>query len=357
MPTSFNSNLASQSDYPMKLRCIEKWSETEDCVSILLSHANSICFDFKPGQFVTIGINIAANVEYRAYSISSLPGQNYLQLTVKRVDGGKVSNYIIDHLTVGDEVECLTPAGEFNNIDCPATPVNGEQKVLLISAGCGITPVFAMAQSWLNSEQKTDIAFLHIARDIAHTIYFDKLESMHKQHVDFNLHLLLKDAGDTHYPQGRFSVQWLENLVSDLKDRTVYLCGPNQFMRDAASYLEQLGFDMSRFHQESFTPMPTESSQPDASDSEESAQVTIDLPAFGQSLQASKGTLLADALEQGGVPIIVACRSGICGSCKCKVKVGQVDSNSQSPLTEDEIAQGYVLACSSTLNDDVTIEL
>ncbi|GAK87825.1 NADH oxidoreductase hcr [Vibrio ponticus] len=111
---------------------------------------------------------------------------------------------------------------------------------------------------------------------------------------------------------------------------------------------------MSQFHQESFTPVQTEQT-PLAQ--EEGEQVRIELPSLGQSLEVSRGALLADALEQGGVPIIIACRSGICGSCKCKVKVGQVESSSHSPLTEEEIAQGYVLACSSTLYGDITIEI
>ncbi|WP_114766900.1 hybrid-cluster NAD(P)-dependent oxidoreductase [Vibrio rhodolitus] len=354
---SVNTHVANPPSYPATLRCIEKWFETDDCVSLMLASEESHQFDFKPGQFVTLGVNIGDSTEYRAYSISSLPGQSCLQLTVKRVEGGKVSNYIVDQLAVGNEVECLAPAGEFNNIDCLPRKLDGQNKVLLISAGCGITPVFAMAQAWLaeeNGGNETDITFLHIARNIEQTIYFDKLETLAASHSNFNLQLLLKEARESDYPQGRLSAEWLETLVADFKQRTVYLCGPNQFMLDTASYLEQLGFDMSQFHQESFTPVQTEQT---ISAQEEGEQVRIELPSLGQSLEASRGALLADALEQGGVPIIIACRSGICGSCKCKVKVGQVESSSHSPLTEEEIAQGYVLACSSTLCDDVTIEI
>ncbi|OLQ94286.1 hybrid-cluster NAD(P)-dependent oxidoreductase [Vibrio ponticus] len=357
-----NTLVANPPRYPATLRCIEKWFETDDCVSLLLAGADDHQFDFKPGQFVTLGVNIGDSTEYRAYSISSLPGQSWLQLTVKRVEGGKVSNYIVDQLAVGEQVECLAPAGEFNNIDCPPISVEGKRKALLISAGCGITPVFAMAQAWLaeeNSGSETDITFLHIARNIEQTIYFNKLKALAANHANFNLQLLLKEAQESDYPQGRLSAEWLETLVADFKQRSVYLCGPNQFMLDTASYLEQLGYEMNHFHQESFTPTATESNQAHNANNEVDGNndVNIELPSLGQSLQASRGTLLADALEQGGVPIIIACRSGICGSCKCKVKVGQVESSSHSPLTEEEIAQGYVLACSSTLNDDVTIEL
>ncbi|OLQ90390.1 hybrid-cluster NAD(P)-dependent oxidoreductase [Vibrio panuliri] len=353
MSTSINAAHQQQS-LPATLRCIDKWFETKDCVSILLSAENPSPFKFKPGQFVTIGVEVEGKAEYRAYSISSLPNEQSLQLTIKRVDGGKVSNYMVDHLTIGDSVECLPVAGEFNNIDYPPQSIDGQKKVLLISAGCGITPVFSMARSWLAQSDSVDICFLHIARNIEQTIYFEQLEKMHQQEQMFDLKLLLKDAQSSGYPQGRLTAELLESLVPDFATRTVYLCGPSQFMLDVVSYLERLDFDMANFHQESFTP--TESGTiKDTSASSDS--VSIELPAFGQNLQVSKGTVLADALEQGGVPIIIACRSGICGSCKCKVKVGQVESSSHSPLSEEEIAQGYVLACSSTIESNVTIEL
>ncbi|GAK87826.1 NADH oxidoreductase hcr [Vibrio ponticus] len=227
---SVNTHVANPPSYPATLRCIEKWFETDDCVSLLLASEESHQFDFKPGQFITLGVNIGDSTEYRAYSISSLPGQSWLQLTVKRVEGGKVSNYIVDQLAVGDQVECLAPAGEFNNIDCLPRKLDGQNKVLLISAGCGITPVFAMAQAWLaeeNGGNETDITFLHIARNIEQTIYFDKLETLAASHSNFNLQLLLKEARGSDYPQGRLSAEWLETLVADFKQRTVYLCGPN----------------------------------------------------------------------------------------------------------------------------------
>ncbi|HAS61120.1 MAG TPA: hybrid-cluster NAD(P)-dependent oxidoreductase, partial [Vibrio sp.] len=126
MPFSLNPN------QPIKLRCIEKWFETEDCVSILLSAEGEQAFQFKPGQFVTLGVKVEDKTEYRAYSISSLAGEAFLQLTIKRVVDGKVSNFIVDNLSVGDYVECLAPAGEFNCIDHPPVEIEQQKKVLLV---------------------------------------------------------------------------------------------------------------------------------------------------------------------------------------------------------------------------------
>lgn len=333
---------------PSTLVCVDKIQETPDSVSIKLAAENKQSFDFKPGQFVSVGIEIAGKLEYRAYSISSLPQQDMLQLTVKRVEGGKVSNHIIDTLTVGDTVQCLAPTGDFNCID--HQPRNN--KALLISAGCGITPVYAMARYWLSQQPDVDIAFVHIARCASETLFLSTLEQLDCEYSNFHLHLLLKDATDTAYHQGRFDANWLVKLVPDFAQRTVYLCGPEQFMLNSKGYLQQLQFDMSEFYQESFTPVT--SSQPEQSDNQ---QATVTVESFGKIFQAKHGATLADSLEAEQLPIIIACRSGICGSCKCKVIEGSVNSTSSDPLTAEEIEQGYVLACSSTIDGDLAIEI
>lgn len=341
-----------QGNQPVTLRCIDKYFETPDTVSLRLADlSESLLFEFKAGQFINLGVEVDNKMEYRAYSLSSLPGADHLQLTVKRVDGGKVSNFIIDKLLIGDTVQALPPAGEFNCIDHPPKVHQGQKKALLVSAGCGITPVFAMAKQWLSNKQDIDIEFLHIARSQQETIYFDLLETYNSVYPSFKLKLLLKNRGETLHPEGRLDAHWLQTLVPDFKDRTVYLCGPNQFMLDVQGYLSELGFDMENFYQESFTPAASEPSEVYS----ESASIYV--PDFAQTLEAQKGEVLADALENAGLPLIVACRSGICGSCKCKVNKGEVSSTSQETLTPEEIVQGYVLACSSTVESDLDVQI
>jgi len=331
--------------------CQKKWFETEDAVSVQIAPENNPKgFDFKPGQFVSLGIEIDGKMEYRAYSISSLPGQTSLQLTIKRVEQGVVSNHIVDALQVGDEVSVLKPAGSFNSID--NTP---KRKVALISAGCGITPVMSMVKHWMAEQSDVDIDFVHMAKSPKQTIYYDELERLDREFDQFDLKLLLKDRQDSRHPQGRLDKAWLHDLCDDILDRTVYLCGPVQFMQDMETSLQELGFDMAHFFQESFTPIETSDNATGVEQQAASAQVSV--PAFGAEVEVEHGATLVDALEGAGVPIIAACRSGICGSCKCKVTKGEVQSASQETLTPDEIEQGYVLACSSTVQSSIEVEL
>ncbi|WP_295893336.1 hybrid-cluster NAD(P)-dependent oxidoreductase [uncultured Vibrio sp.] len=344
----------------VELTCLKKWQETPDTVSLELGcRDNEMIFDFKPGQFITLGLTMPSKRDYRAYSVSSMPGGDSLKLTVKRVEGGLVSNYIVDHLDEGDEVDVLKPAGRFNSIDCPPIASN---KVTLISAGCGITPVMAMAKHWLSTNNDVEIDFIHMAKNKEQTIYYYELLELSEKHDNFNLKLLLKDNSETGFPQGRLDKEWLLKLSPDIKEGSVYLCGPVGFMEDVEGYLKQIEFDMSAFFQESFTPdfdspTPLDAAIESAQPTTDSETVKVMVPSFGVEMEVDKASALIDALEKGGVPVIAACRSGICGSCKCKVTKGSVKTSSSETLTDEDIEQGFVLACSSQVEGDVEIAL
>ncbi|MGV2989893.1 2Fe-2S iron-sulfur cluster-binding protein [Vibrio sp. E150_011] len=339
--------MAWSNSQSIALTCTKKWFETPDSVSFELSSpAQEVDFRFKSGQFSSLGFDIAGKKAYRAYSISSMPGENSLKFTVKRVKGGQVSNHIVDDLELGEHVDVQAPLGSFNNIDCLP-----KAKVLMVSAGCGITPVMSMVDDWLSKSTDVDIEFLHLAKSKQDAIYFDRLTELSKHTDNFTLKMLLEDNSGTDFPQGLISLDWLTKLVADFHERTIYLCGPTGFMEVVKSALEQAHFDMSQFYQESFTPVSNTQTV------EDNSTVQVVVPDFGVELEAASGSSLLEALEKGGVPVIAACRSGICGSCKCKVKVGQVKSSSVETLTAEEIEQGFVLACSSQIESDVEIAL
>lgn len=333
---------------PIDFQCRQVWQETPDSVSFELSAPQGVdSIQFKPGQFASLGFEIEGQCHYRAYSISSLPGQNSLCFTVKRVINGLVSNFIVDQLAQHDSVKVLAPQGQFNSVDC-----EHGSKVVLISAGCGITPVMSMAKQWLQLG-KVDIEFIHVARNVENTIYFEQLQQLDQQNDQFKFKLLLKEDNSLGFPTGRLSQEWLLSLCPDIATRAVFTCGPNAFMQDVEQYAGALGVDMSMFYQESFG----QKSETEATENSAVASHRLSVPSFAIDTQIDAGATLADTLEEAGLPIIVACRSGICGSCKCRVVSGEFERHSRETLTDDELALGYVLACSTSIHSDVDIEL
>jgi NADH oxidoreductase Hcr len=126
------------------LRCTARVEETPDCATFELAAGYSAQFVYHPGQFVTLGIEIEGRKHHRAYSISSSPSRpDTLAITVKRVEGGLVSNHLIDHIRPGDSFEVSAPMGEFH-LNTAVPP----KEIVLLSSGSGITPVMSMAR-WL----------------------------------------------------------------------------------------------------------------------------------------------------------------------------------------------------------------
>ncbi|WP_300478001.1 hybrid-cluster NAD(P)-dependent oxidoreductase [Shewanella sp.] len=352
-----------------ELVCVERWNETIDVVSFRFQAGEPMKFDYKPGQFMTFVLDINGEQVCRSYTLSSSPSRPYsLMVTIKRVAGGLVSNYLIDHLLPGQRVRVLQPTGQFNLIDIPAA------KYLFLSAGCGITPMYSMSRYLTDTQIDADIAFVHSARSDADIIFKSSLETMANRFNAFKLSYALESATESllfspkiSFDIGRLTAQMLQTLVPDVTERTVYLCGPEPYMQAVKVLLAELNFDMSQLHHESFATaekaarnqlMQAKSSETDENPQAEAFTLpTFNLAIGDRSTRLTQGQSLLEGIESEGLPIIAACRSGVCGACKCQVLEGETVSTSVMTLSAAEIDAGFVLACSTTLTSDVTLKL
>ena len=352
-----------------ELVCVERWNETIDVVSFRFQAGEPMKFDYKPGQFMTFVLDINSEQVCRSYTLSSSPSRPYsLMVTIKRVAGGLVSNYLIDHLLPGQRVRVLQPTGQFNLVDIPAT------KYLFLSAGCGITPMYSMSRYLTDTQIDADIAFVHSARSDADIIFKSSLETMANRFNAFKLSYALESATESllfspkiSFDIGRLTAQMLQTLVPDVTERTVYLCGPEPYMQAVKVLLAELNFDMNRLHHESFATAEKvarhQLMQAKSSEIDENPQAgAFTLPTFNlaigdRSTKLAQGQSLLEGIESEGLPIIAACRSGVCGACKCQVLEGETTSTSVMTLSPAEIDAGFVLACSTTLTSDVRLKL
>jgi len=332
------------------LLCIGRTEETADTATFEFRHLDSRPFEYQAGQFITFEVDIADELLHRAYSISSSPAQpQTVSITVKRVDQGRVSNFLLDNLQPGHALKALPPAGEFTLQQCRATP-----KLVLMAAGSGITPCLSIARWLLDTEQQVSIQFIYSARSEADVIMAAELDRLAVAHDNFQLQRLLDQCEgprDGDY-QGPLNAELFAQLVPELAGRTLFSCGPEGYMTALRELAQGREFDMNFFHQESFVPAEIV-----AEVAEDAAQYQLKALQSGITAAVSAGESLLSALEAAGVPVTGACRAGVCGSCKCQLTAGDVDSSSQATLTEAEIAAGYVLACSSTVQSDLAVAL
>ncbi|MCL1067792.1 hybrid-cluster NAD(P)-dependent oxidoreductase [Shewanella olleyana] len=346
----------------IKLRCVEKWHETHDVVSFRFQGLTPVKFNYKPGQFITFKLEIDGEMVYRSYTMSSSPSRPYsIVVTVKRIEGGKVSNFVAEQVNQGDVISALGPDGVFNLVDIPA------EKYLFLSAGSGITPMYSMSRWLLDARVGSDIAFVHSARSNDDIIFADGLSSMAHRSAKFNLNYLLESApelnegvnhtGNDSRMLGRFDIGKLALLIPDFKQRTIFVCGPEPYMAAVKSLIETSGFNMANFHQESFGGAANTSSVINKVSSDANSSAQFMLKIADKNIPLSAEQTLLEGIESEGLPIIAACRSGVCGACKCQVTSGTTESSSTMTLTEDEIVAGYVLACSTKITSDVTLKM
>ncbi|NEO31792.1 MAG: FHA domain-containing protein [Symploca sp. SIO3C6] len=241
------------------LRCLRVIAETNDVKTFVFGAEPAVLFNYKPGQFVTLELPINGQTIKRPYSISSTPSRPHtLEITVKRVPTpaefpdalpGVVSNWLHDNITVGCEIKLSGPMGKFT---CMANP---SQKLLLISAGVGITPMISMSRWIYDKGADTDVVFFHSARTPGDIIFRCELELMAARKPNFKLAVTTTGAAQASAwlgYRGRFNRSMLQGIAPDFQERTVYVCGPDKFMQEVKSMLEELQFPMENYHQESF---------------------------------------------------------------------------------------------------------
>ncbi len=346
------------------VRCVKTIQETWDTRTYCFMAAQPIMFFFKPGQFVTLELDIAGEQVFRSYTISSAPSVPYsFSITVKRVPGGVVSNWLHDHLHEGMELAAHGPVGLFNLIDFPS------DKVLFLSGGVGITPVMSMARWAYDTNSDTDMVFVHSARTPRDIIFEHELEFMSSRISNFHLHLICEriESGQSWSGyRGFFDRAKLQIIAPDFLEREVFCCGPTPYMHAVRSLLEGLGFDMRRYHEESFGATPEkveEQAALDAEAAEEAAEAISASDLFAVTFVGSdKRALVAPgetvhaAAAKAGIHIPKACGMGICGTCKVKRLSGEVEMAHNGGITDEDVEDGYILSCCSVPLSNVDVE-
>ena len=330
------------------LVCRARCDAVNECATFTLAAPEARRFDFHPGQFISLGVEIDGRTHWRAYSIATSPNRDEeIAISVKRVVGGRVSNWLLDHWQEGMALPALAPAGDFGLTRGAQPP----PRLAFFSAGSGITPLMSMTRWLLENDAPVEIDFFHSARNDADVLFADELLALAARHPNFRLHLFLtQPQGRLPGYAGRLDAARVHALLPEITGLGAWLCGQTAYMDDVANWLGELGVAPADIRRESYVAAPVEVAA-------DAVKHRVQVPAFGVDAEIAEGELLLDALERAGVPIVGACRTGVCGSCKCKVEGGAVNSTSTLPLTPEEVAEGVVLACSTTVSGGVSVSL
>jgi ferredoxin-NADP reductase len=331
--------------------------ETADAKTFRLVGEKPLLFSYRPGQFVTLLLTIDGEYIERSYSISSSPSRPHvLELTVKRVPGGRVSNWLCDHVMLGERLTIKGPAGKFSCFDCPAS------KMLFIGAGSGITPMMSMSRWIVDTTTDVDVKFLVSFKSPADIIFRKELELISARHSRFRVAVTLTSAWPGRSESwtgltGRFDKSMIHALVPDLDQRHVFLCGPEPFAAEVRRILQELGFDQAKLHSESFgsgrvagggkrVPKPLALSEP---------RHRVHFIKSDRTVETDETVTLLELAEAHGIEMDYACRTGSCAECE----VSFAGTLSEKPDFEKDCRRkenGTAFACCSVALSDLEVE-
>jgi ferredoxin-NADP reductase len=311
--------------------------ETEDAATVLIKPGYR-WGGHRPGQYLRIGLDIEGVRHWRAYSLTSDPQRSdgLISITVKNVDVGKVSPYLVRRGRPGTIVSLGGVEGEF------ILPDQLPDKLLFISAGSGITPIMSMLRHLAQSGELGDVVLLHSARHADEVIFGDELRDLSRRHDRFSLHE--QHTAD----KGRMAPSDLDGLCGDWRERDTYISGPNEMLDAFAEAYEAAGI-ADHLHMERFQP------KLGLGDDGEGEGGTITFLKSDCKAESDGSQPILVAGEEAGLDLPYGCREGICHTC-----VGELRSGRLRDLRNGKVygQEGEVIrTCISAPEGPVEIEL
>lgn len=350
--------------YNLKVKEIVQ--ETKDAITIVFeSPENKI--NYKSGQFLTLIVPMEGKDVRRAYSLCSSPFVDEdPAVTVKRVEGGLMSNWLPDNLKVGDTMKIMEPMGVFTT----EYKTDNKRHIVMFAGGSGITPMMSITKSMLAQEPDSIISLIYCNRDIDSIIFKDKLEQLQTDYEGrFRVIHILDDApmnwqGHSGLLNHDMLVKIFERIPDWGADKTTYLmCGPEGMMKNVENLLEEQKIDKSQVFKESFVAgtidkeLKKEGAEP--SDGEiVTREVTVIYDGEEHKFTVEPDSTILETALDLGIDLPYSCQSGLCTACRGKCISGKVKLDEEEGLSESELEEGYVLTCvGHPISDDVVIEI
>lgn len=336
------------------------WNETQDAVAISFDVPAELqqVFRYKHGQYITVKTNIGGLQERRAYSLCSSPYLDEpLTIAVKRISDGTVSTWLNENVREGAMLEVMAPMGNFS-IDLDPSR---SRHIVCVAGGSGITPILSIIKSVLHVEKNSAVTLLY-ANVQASSVMFGALLSAMEQEQTGRLrivHILEADDSGIAHLTGRLNendmARVLSTYVPVIDSVEAFLCGPEGLMSIARAGLVEHGLPQQRIHQEYFSlSSTTESANTMSESSQELVTRRVKIRLYGEDheFDVQPDETFLSAAQRANLDPPYACQIGACCTCRAKLVSGSAIMDEREALSDDEIADGYILTCQAHPTSD-----
>ncbi len=328
--------------HPLIVKNIVKETAMAVAIEFEIPENLTATFQFKAGQYLTLQQKINGEEIRRAYSICASPNSGLLKVAIKAIPEGVFSNYAISGLNIGDTIEVSEPEGKFLLEPLP------NKNYIAFAAGSGITPILSMVKTVLESESTANFTLIYGNKSIADTIFYSELNELKKEYSSrFNLHYIFSrerqentlfgriDKGNTNF--------FVKNEYANTRFDAAYVCGPETMIQTVSDTLIENNFTKQHIHFELFTASSNEQNTDKIKEGTTEITVLVDDEETTFSM-AQTDDLLAASLRNN-IDAPYSCQGGVCSSCLAKVTEGKAIMTKNSILTDDEVADGFILTC------------
>ncbi len=338
--------------------------ETRDSLRISLAVPDELADDYRfaPGQHLPFEVQLDGKKVRRTYSICSAAGSSPLEIGVRIQDGGQFSDFAANTLKVGDTLRAMPPSGRFH---VTLNPENAKDYVGF-AAGSGITPILSMIKSILATEPNSRFMLFYGNRKQSSTMFIDDLYALKNEYMErLQLNFVFSQEEQEFEPMaGRLDGDKVRELYrhfgKGIRCTDCFVCGPDTMIQDVTEALIDLGMHKDHVHFERFGVPRKGGSQPSVKlpRAAEHAEVTVIMDGHRQSFDMERDDAnIVDAASDHGIELPFSCKGGVCATCRCHVREGEVRMEVNYGLEPWEVEAGFVLACQSRpVSENVTLD-
>ena len=326
--------------------------ETSDTVSVSFDVPSELknVYEFTPGQYLTLKLEVNNEECRRSYSICSSSDED-ITVAVKKVENGVVSTYLNEVLKVNDKIDVMTPEGNFT---LQADQTN-KRKFVGFAAGSGITPIMSMIKQLKMDEVESSFTLFYSNKTDNDVIFKDTLEELAGDKLKVN-YIYSRQKINNPLFEGRISKSKATELIkadlSCLNADAFYLCGPEEMIFNVKAALEEFGVLDTKIKFELFTTPVLMAEKQENQEVDENfdgeALVTVIYDDEEVEFNLNKdGDSILDAAMDNDMDVPFSCKGAVCCTCKAKVTEGKVIMDANYALSDQEVEDGFVLACQS----------